>query len=37
MEESINGIRKDLSVLAEIKRGGLKEKNKKRKILPREK
>jgi len=36
MEESTNGIRKDISVLEEIKIGELKEKSKKRKILPRE-
>jgi len=36
IEESANGIRKDLSVLAQIKRGKLKGKSMKRKRLPRE-
>jgi hypothetical protein len=36
IEECINGIRKDLSVLAQIKRRGLKERSMKKKRLPRE-
>ena len=36
IEEFINGIRENLSVLAQIKRGELKEKSMKRKRLPKE-